>query len=470
MPRPSTPSPSRSSRDPRPREARAGRWRATTGAPRAASSPVTPSRPAERTGRARGPPSRRRGRRRRPELAGRPRPLAGPCDEDELCDRGGGPRCARARPGPPPGCSRPEDQEARGDGGPPTSSKRSPGGLRTRDRCGSRRGGRRRAGRRRPPGRPGRGPRDLRPPRRRGGRPGGRPTPGRGIAAGPPGRRVPRHGRGAGRPRTRHQRAVRPWPCASPPGAARGPGPPDSAGAACPGASYSGGSSGAGRHRDGRRGGGDPGVQLRHRRLAWRCAWWWSPSRPARLRRLRRAGYHPATLLGLVARSRSWSGPTTRASRPTAHGGPVHGVDPVWYLLGVDAARPVAGTAATILVFRLGLAARGLCRPPPLDRPTSPLAPAWPSSSAPSSPPSPTTSGPCHRRRHGSPSPGPVGQPQQDLGGPRGTALDPAILAVSSCSWIHPWSPASGGLLGLVVSVVARWGPVGIAAQAGPRA
>ena len=202
-------------------------------------------------------------------------------------------------------------------------------------------------------------------------------------------------------------------------------------------------------------------FKLGHRPLAGPVRWSWSPSPPASASACcARAGYHPATLLGLVGTVSLMVGAYTKgvAALPLVLV-LITVFTLLWYLFGIERGSPVAGTAATLLtvgwVSLLGAYAGLLLSP--VD--SSPTATASPSSSGPSSPPWPTTSGPWSSAVDRAADPlAPTISPNKTWEGLSAGAVFSVLVSTVVVGAIHPWTPAKAALLGVVVAVVA---PIG---------
>ena len=110
---------------------------------------------------------------------------------------------------------------------------------------------------------------------------------------------------------------------------------------------------------------------------------------------LRRAGYHPATLLGLVGTISLMVGAYSKgvAAVPLVLV-LITAFTLIWYLFGIERGSPGRRHGGDPADRRVGVAPRLLRRPAPLAVDCSPIATASPSSSGRSSPPWPTTSAP----------------------------------------------------------------------------
>ena len=188
---------------------------------------------------------------------------------------------------------------------------------------------------------------------------------------------------------------------------------------------------------------------------------------------LRRAGYHPASLLGLVGTVSLMVGAYTKgvAALPLVLV-LITVFTLIWYLFGIERGSPVAGTAATLLtvgwVSLLGAYAGLLLSPVGLPRPARHRLPSRGHHRHGGQ----RRRGPGDRRVAGEPPAGPEDQPQQDVGGAvRAAPCSPSWSRRWSSGSIHPWSASNAALLGVVVAVVAPdRRPVRVPAQAGPRA
>ncbi len=157
---------------------------------------------------------------------------------------------------------------------------------------------------------------------------------------------------------------------------------------------------------------------------------------------LRRAGYHPATLLGLVGTVSLMVGAYTKGPAAVPLVLVLITVFTfLWYLFGIERGSPVAGAAATLLtvgwVSLLGSYAGAAAGALGLPRTGT----GSPSSSAPSSPRWPTTSAPWSSGDGSGAAPlAPTISPNKTWEGLFGGAVFSILVSTVVVGSIHPWS------------------------------
>ena len=175
---------------------------------------------------------------------------------------------------------------------------------------------------------------------------------------------------------------------------------------------------------------------------------------------LRRAGYHPASLLGLVGTVSLMVGAYAKgvAALPLVLV-LITVFTLIWYLFGIERGSPVAGTAATLLDRGLGVAARLLRRPAAvavgLPQPARHRLPARGHHRHGGQ----RRRRPGHRRVAGQPAAGAQrSAPTRPGRACSAGAVFSILVSTVVVGAIHPWSASNAALLGVVVAVVA---PIG---------